>query len=162
MKRAFQEGWDRKLQEQRMGEIPAASGLSIQVNGVSEMALAETASAVATLIKVVPAAARGVDVWRLNRALDNLTIEWVERELPHHRMLYQHGPRWVIQAQWAGSAWESTLFHTLLHFVNIAVRLPDVSSEDRDLFILHDHQHAELDYWGLEMVLCQCEYNPDD
>jgi hypothetical protein len=157
---AFWRGYDRKKQVQMMGQTPEASGLSIQTNNVDESALKETASAVAMLIKVVPDKVEGVDVWRLNRALDQLTIEWVRHEVPEYRMIQQTGPRWLVRVQWQGTAWESQLFHALLHFVNVAARLPYVRDEDRDLFVKRDHDHTETSFWGLELDLCQREYDP--
>ena len=157
----FWRGYDRERRKQMAGHTPEASGLAIQTNNVDENALAETASAVATLVKVLPGRVEGVDLWRLNRALDFLTIEWVAHEVPEYRMLQQLGTRWLIRVQWVGAAWESALFHALLHFVNMAVRLPYVRDEDRGLFAKHDHDHTETPFWGLELELCKQEYNPD-
>lgn len=154
---AFQRGYDRKREEQWNGPSPPAEGLEIRTNGVAPEAMAQTASAVRTLIEVVPNSADGVDLWRLNQALDRLTIEWVEHEVHEHRALHRRGHRWLVRAQWMGSVWESRLFHTLLHFINMSVRIEQVRHDDRNLFVKHDMDHSEVEYWGLEMLLCQRE-----
>lgn len=152
--KAYREGRDSVLDEQANARHEQTTGLSIKTNFVAEAALVETLQAMSVFTTWMPLTFKDVPSFHLGVALDNLTIEWVEREVPEHRMLHQNGERWVIRTEWLGTAWESRLFHALLHFANMAVRLPALPDSERDEFVRTDHDHAETRYWGSEIDLC--------
>lgn len=148
---AFEKGWNRELSRQARLRPPSAQGLAIIGEGE---ALLQTGEAIALFGRVLPAMERTVNSRTLIQMFENLTIEWVHYDVPEHRALIQMGPRWRIRCEWVGTVWESALIHTLLHFVNLTVRLPGVSDEDKQQFLEHDERHRETLYWGMEMSIC--------
>lgn len=131
-----------------MGE----SELTLRIHpGVPGEVVPETCFALLRFARFVPRFRpdAGVSCDDLEELFSTLTVHWYLETKPHDEWIRRVGKRWALHLHWPGNIQDSELYHATLHLVNRALRLPQVARGNQALFISHDDDHAERDWWGM-------------